>query len=385
MFMGKQKKKKNYLSMILPIVISAGVGALIGILSKTVFNDYFNTYIDNGSQSEGMIKVLGMIIIFFAGYLIHIIIHEAGHLIFGLLTGYSYVSFRIASHTLIMEEGKLKYKRFNIPGTAGQCLMMPPELKDGKYPFVIYNYGGVLMNLIVAAIEILAAVFIPAVTYPIDAILVLTAFGGILAALTNGIPMKLSGVPNDAYNVFSMVRDEEAKRGFYIQLKVNGLLTLGERLKDIPYETFKLKGNTDITNPLNTSVRLLEYGWHLDNMDFESAKQTLDSFLPDIDKIPMLFRNEINCERIFFELIGSCDKEFIDELYDKKLKNYVKASKFLIGKKRFLMAYEGFYNKNLGKAMEHYKSAKSLAKKYPIKGDAESELMIMEWIEQKLK
>jgi hypothetical protein len=383
--MGKQKSKKNYLSMLMPILISAAVGAIIGILSKTVFNDYFITYIDNGSKSEGLIKVLGLIVAFFAGYLIHIIIHEAGHLVFGLLTGYSYVSFRIASHTLIKEGGKLKYKRFNIPGTAGQCLMMPPELKEGKYSFIIYNYGGVLMNLIVAAIEILTAVFIPAVGYPLDAILVLTAFGGILAALTNGIPMKLSGVPNDAYNVLSMLRDEEAKSGFYIQLKVNGLLTLGKRLKDIPLENFKLKENTDITNPLNTSVRLLEYSWHLDNLDFESAKHTLDSFLPDMDKIPMLFRNEINCERIFFELIGSSGKEFIDELYDKKLRNYVKASKFMIAKKRFLMAYEGFYNKDQGKALEYYNSAKSLAEKYPIKGEAESELMIMEWIEQKLK
>jgi folate-dependent tRNA-U54 methylase TrmFO/GidA len=120
-------------------------------------------------------------------------------------------------------------------------------------------------------------------------------------------------------------------------------------------------------------------------MDFESAKQCVDSLLPFFDKISLIFRNEINCERIFLELIDNCDKAFIHEIYDKNLKRYIKAAKFMISKKRFLMAYEDLYNEDKNKALEHYEAAKVLASKYPIKGEADTELRIMEWVKEKLQ
>jgi hypothetical protein len=329
-----------------------------------------------------MFKFIGLLFIFIIGSLIHIVIHEAGHLIFGLMTGYSFVSFRVGSFTLIKEYGKLKHKKFNIPGTVGQCLMMPPALKDGKYPFAIYNFGGVIMNLIVSVAGILVLIFVQEVVFPLDVILVLFVAGGILTALTNGIPMKMGGVPNDAYNVLSMMKDEEARSCFYIQLRVNGLQSLGTRIKDMPFEMFKLKENSDLCNPLNTNVRLMEYNWHLDNMDLKSAKQCIDSFIPYFYKLIPLFKYEINCERMFLELVGNCDRIFIDDLYDKNLKKYIKAAKFMINKKRLLMAYEGFYNKDNNKALEYYQDTKQLAKNYSVKGAADMELMIIEQIKE---
>ena len=376
----KSKEKKKFSNVILPLVIGGVVGVVIAILSIT----YMGEHIESNNIFIEILKLYGLIIIFIVGYLIHIIIHEAGHLIFGLMTGYSFVSFRIGSFTLIKEHKKLKHKKFNIPSTAGQCLMMPPPLKHGKYPFVIYNFGGVIMNLIVSIIGILVVIFVQEITFPLNAILILTSFGGIFAALTNGIPMKIGGVPNDAYNVLSMLKDQEARDGFYIQLRVNGLLSLGTRIKDLPLEMFKLKENSDLCNPLNTAVRLMEYNWHLDNMDLESAKQCIDSFIPYLSKVAVLFRNEINCERMFLELVYNCDKNFIDDLYDKSLRKYIKAAKFMISKKRILMAYEGFYNEDKNRALKYYEDTKHLAKEYPIKGEADMELMLIDWVKEKL-
>jgi hypothetical protein len=379
----KRKNKSNISSIIMFLVIGAAIGALIGFGSITYFEDFMNEHVKSNNIFMELLKVYGLIFIFFIGYLIHIIIHEAGHLIFGLMTGYSFVSFRIGSLTLIKEDGKLKRKKFNIPGTAGQCLMMPPPLKDGKYPFVIYNFGGVIMNLIVSIASILVVVFVKEVAFPLDAILVLTSAGGIMAALTNGIPFKIGGVPNDAYNVLSMIKDEEARNGFYVQLNVYGLQTQGTRIKDMPLEMFKLSEDSDLCNPLNTSVRLMEYTYHLDNMDFDSARQSIDSFGPYIDKLAPIFKREINCERMFIELVGSCDRAFIDDLYDKNLKRYIKAAKFMLGKKRLLMAYEGFYNEDKEKALKYYEETKKLAKNCPSKGEADMELMLTEWIKLK--
>lgn len=380
----KRKDKSNIASIIMFLIIGAAVGAVIGFGSITYFENFMNEHVKSDNIFMELLKVYGLIFIFFIGYFIHIVIHEAGHLVFGLMTGYSFLSFRIGSQTLIKEDKKLKHKKFNIPGTAGQCLMMPPTLKDGKYPFVIYNFGGVIMNLIVSIASILVVFFVQEVTFPLDAILVLTSAGGILAALTNGIPFKIGGVPNDAYNVLSMIKDEEARNGFYVQLKVYGLQTQGIRIKDMPLEMFKLSDNSDLCNPLNTAVRLMEYTYHLDSMDFDSAKQCIDTFIPYINKLAPLFKREINCERMFIELVGSCDRAFIDDLYDKNLKKYIKVAKFMLGKKRLLMAYEGFYNKDKEKALKYYEETKKLAKSCPSKGGADMELMITEWIKVKL-
>jgi hypothetical protein len=379
----KRKVKSNVVSVIIFLVIGAVVGVVIGLGSITYFEDFMNGYVKSNSIFMEILKAYGLLFIFFLGFLIHIVIHEAGHLVFGLMTGYSFVSFRIGSQIFIKDDKKLKRKKFNIPGTGGQCLMMPPALKDGKYPFVIYNFGGVIMNLIVSIASILVVIFVQGVIFPLDAILVLTSAGGIMVALTNGIPFKIGGVPNDAYNVLSMLKDEEARNGFYVQLKVYALQTQGTRIKDMPLEMFKLSEDSDICNPLNTSVRLMEYTYHLDNMDFDSAKLSIDSFIPQIDKLAPLFKREINCERMFIELVGSCDRAFIDDLYDKNLKRYIKAAKFMLGKKRLLMAYEGFYNEDKEKALKYYEETKKLAKNCPSKGEADMELMLTEWIKLK--
>ena len=379
----KQKPIKKFLHIILFIVICGGIGFVIGFLSSMYLKDYIKAHIKSDNTLLTMLRVYGLVFVFFINFLLHIIIHEGGHLIFGLLTGYSFVSFRVGSHTFIKEDNKLRYKRFNLPGTGGQCLMMPPPLKTGSFPYVIYNLGGVFMNIVTSVAAILVVIFIEGIVYPVDAALFLFSLGGIFTALMNGIPMKVSGVSNDAHNVLSMLKDMEARNAFYTLLKVNGLQSQGTRIKDLPLEMFKLKEDSDLSNPLNTGFRLLEYNWYLENMDFENAKECIESLTPYLGKLLPYYKNEINCERIFLELIGNCDKAFIDDLYDASLKKYIKVAKFMLNKKRLLMAYEGFYNENKEKALEHYEAAKSLAKKYPVKGEAEMELMLMDWMKEK--
>lgn len=378
----QNKKKSKFLSGVIFLVVCGAIGAIIGILSVTYFKDFMDNYIKSDNFLLELLRYYGLILIFFLGYMIHIIIHEAGHLVFGLMTGYSFVSFRIGSFTIIKEQGEISYKKFGIPGTAGQCLMMPPDIKDGKYPFIMYNYGGGIMNLIVAGVGILLAILIEGMPILISAMLILISAGGIFAAFTNIIPLKVGGISNDGYNVISMLRDENARRGFYFQLRVNGLQSQGMRIKDMELEELKISEGSDLINPLNTSLKLMEYSWYLDNMDFDGARQCIEDFTPCMDKIIPLYRNEINCEKMFLELIGDCNKEFIDSVYDKNLRKYIKASKFMIGKKRVMMAYEIFYNNNKQKALSYYEEAIELSKKYPVKGDADMELMLVNWIKK---
>lgn len=379
----KNKFKKKLLGVSLFIIVCLLIGFILGFFSARV-SDKMIPSSENTSMLSIVLKNIYLIAIFIISFLVQIIIHEAGHLIFGLATGYTFISFRVGSLTIIKENEKLKFKRYNIPGTAGQCLMMPPKLKADKYPFVIYNFGGVLMNLILSGISILVLVLFKDIRFPLNIILLLLGLTGIIIALTNAIPFKISGIPNDAYNVKSILKDNKAKVGFYLQLRVNGLQSKGIRIKDMDYNLFKLSEDSDVSNPLNTGIKLMEYTWYLDNMDFENADGVLGSLVPYYKDLVPLFTYEINSERIFLELIGDCNKNLINRLYNKNLKKYVKTSKYMMSKIRLQMAYEAFYNEDKTKALEYYEKLKSLYNNFPNKGEAEMELMLADYIKDRI-
>ena len=94
-----------------------------------------NIYEEAGITGGGsmLYYALGMIMYFVTVYL-QIIIHECGHMVFGLMSGYKFRSIRFGSFMIVSIEGKLRFKRYSLAGTGGQCLMSPPELVDGKMP-----------------------------------------------------------------------------------------------------------------------------------------------------------------------------------------------------------------------------------------------------------
>jgi hypothetical protein len=47
----------------------------------------------------------------------------------------------------VKEGGEVKLRNLSLAGAGGQCLLIPPEIKDGKYPYVLYNFGGSITNL----------------------------------------------------------------------------------------------------------------------------------------------------------------------------------------------------------------------------------------------
>lgn len=80
------------------------------------------------------------------GLLLTVTVHELGHLIFGLASGYRFLSLTVFGMTVLNINGKLRLtcrERF----VYGQCLMYP--LKEDADPKLLIS-GGVIMNLCAA-------------------------------------------------------------------------------------------------------------------------------------------------------------------------------------------------------------------------------------------
>ena len=145
--MSQEKKKFPWKTILIICAMLAigfcaglGIGEVLGPLIKELPKEQF------------FAGLIGAYVWLLVANFLQTVIHEAGHLVFGLMSGYQYCSFRIGSFMWIKQDGKMRVKRFSLAGTGGQCLMAPPDLVDGKMPYVLYNMGGCLANLIVSVI-----------------------------------------------------------------------------------------------------------------------------------------------------------------------------------------------------------------------------------------
>lgn len=362
--MKKKSKKINFNNLIL-MILSAITGFIVGPLGI------------KNLQIEGeFLKIIVSILIIITSLYIHIIIHEGGHYIFGRLTNYKFVSFRIGSLTLVKEE-KFKIKLFNIKGTAGQCLMEPPEYNE-DFPYFLYNLGGGLLNIIVSLMMITIVIFNKNLGNLL-AVLSIFSLTGFYIGLTNLIPLKLSGISNDGNNIMSIKKSNEAKYSFFIQLKVNSLLTKGTRIKDMPLAWFERIENLDTNNPISLSRAILRGNYYQDKGELSKAKEIYEDLLKN-ENILGLYKNEIVCELIFCEIMTNCDLDKINQLYNKNIKSYVEQSKHIIGKRRLLYVYELLINKDEGKAEKYRKDFNKLIRTYPYRGEIESEIELMNLI-----
>lgn len=350
------------------------IGALLGVLSARG-----SIKMDIGSQEPYMWVVL--LVGFYVGYLVQIIIHEAGHLICGLMSGYQFVSFRIGSFTLIKEAGKFKMKKYKIQGTAGQCLLMPPEKKVEEVPYRLYHLGGILANTLATLplIVIYGSVQLPKA---VSMILIIGISIGIICIMANGIPMKISGIANDGYNLMSLRRDKIARTSIYHSLRINGLQNEGMRLKEMPKEWFTLPKEADLNNPLNECIKIFEGNRYMDALDFNGAKQVYEEILEKADDILPIYKIEVQSELALIAILGENRKEEVEVLLTKEVKKYMKAIKKMIDKKPLEYAYALYVKKDKEEAQKIWEDTMKLMHTYPNKGVIKSILELLEYIKQ---
>lgn len=369
--MGANKAVK-LLKKIVPILLLIILGGIIGILCIIISKL-------SGVDKLNMFYIIFILISLIVSFILQIILHEAGHLVFGLLSGYEFISFRIFSLTIVKENGKFARKKFNIEGTGGQCLMMPKAENSEECPYILYNLGGVLMNIIIGALCIGVFMLFP-VPKLIKIFLMTIAISGIIIFITNGIPMKINGLANDGYNIISIGKDKTIRRCFYLQLKVNGLVYKGMRIKDMPFEWFILPDGVDLNNPIITHIKILEANYYHDKLEFSKAKECYEDLLDNAKNILEIYKYEIQCELLFYEIIGERREGVINRLYTQELKRYIKVTDCYITRKRLMYSYSLLVEKDIEKANKLLEEIEVIKKTYPAKGEIKSEIEIINFI-----
>ena len=363
----KKNKNKGKLKRLIPTMGFMLLGGICGML-MVLYGGLFD-------YESGEISLSSFAVMFVAMYIaiyLQIAVHEAGHLVFGLATGYEFCSYRLGKIILIKQGEKLALKRYSLAGTGGQCLMSPPEIKDGKMPVVLYNLGGSIMNLFAAAVSVILFLILRDAPV-VSTIFLMSAVIGVFFAALNGIPMRLGAVDNDGYNAISIRKNEKSMRSFYIQLKLITELSKGKRLKDMPSEWFTVPSDEEMKNSMVATIGVLCCNRLMDSQSFTEAQDLMEHFLSIDSGIVGVQKNLLLCDILYCELTGENRKDKIDEILTKDMKKILKARVNNPSALRTQYAYALINQKDEKKTEKIKKRFDKIIASYPYSGEAQSE------------
>lgn len=231
--MKKQKKPRTRGS-----VIGFALGAALGLAFCAGSLGRFGDWLLELPLGAYLACLLGgFAVCFVPATLIQTVVHEGGHLVCGLASGYGFRSFRVGGLLWSRQNGRLKLSRLQVPGTAGQCLLAPPApAADGSYPYRLYLAGGVLANLLTGLLCLWPALTVQ--NYWLAMFWLGLAVLGLGMAVQNGLPVHMARVCTDGYNFYRMAKNADARRAVWLQLAYVAALADGCRMSELPEEWF---------------------------------------------------------------------------------------------------------------------------------------------------
>ena len=373
--MGKEKKKRIKIPMAIIVMLFVGLvcGSVMTFVGAIAFKD-----------NVGFMSFVVEIAFFVVAYFIHLVIHELGHLIAGLITGYGFSSFRVLNLMFIKEGGKIKVKKQSLAGTGGQCLMIPPKLNDGDYPVILYNLGGVIMNMIITLVSVgLALVFIdiPIVFFVCS----IMALSGLIVALTNGIPLKMGMINNDGSNARELYKNKEAKIAFHNQFTIIAQTSLGIRLKDMSEELFLMPSESGMQNSISVSSAVFLENRLMDEKRYDEALELINKLIRGNNALIGLYRSLLVADKITILLLKREGLNIAKAYYcSAEYTAFKKQMASNISVLRTDYAYLLLCEQNKDEALKVLSKFEERAKVHPYKPDVESEGELISLIDAKV-
>lgn len=376
----------NNMKNILKMVLSLLIGALIGIAAVGVLvfvlegRDGMVDVVDKACELplvDFVVPILHSFAAMLVAFVLHLILHEGGHLLMGLATGYRFSSFRIASIAFVRKDGQIRVRRYKLAGTGGQCLMLPPEMPVEQVPFFWYNAGGVIMNVVFALFPLVLLMKCNLTVWWSSWCIMMVIVGLSLAVL-NGIPMRLGGMQNDGMNILILFRTPEKRKDFVRQLQIAVTATEGKRVSEMPAEWFDCDSVDDYRELLRLASRLNHQARLIDEGRFLEAHASVEDLLKHFNELPQIVQLELAGEYIFTECLTEGRKEVIEKYWTKKQSNYVKTSaRFSSSKQRILFSYALYAEKDIDKAQKIYRDTLARQNEYLVAGEVCGDLALM--------
>ena len=358
--------KNKIIQGVLQLIGIMFVGAIIGYAVGKIVGD---TLARVDTPNIILLLIAGVI-----AFILHIIVHEAGHLFFGFLSGYKFISFRVFDFKIIKDEnGKLKIRYERLAGTGGQCLMRAPEYVEGKFKYKLYLLGGVIFNIV---LSIVSWLILPSYYTFLFALI------GFTLAFLNLIPTGF----NDGMTFYHASKDETTRFVLYLQLEYVYYQSIGKNLLIEQPEIVEKINSLEITNTnyLTDSLEFikldgLEYFFEFNTLYNEARKLYVerDNLLP-VYKVELM--------ALLVKLISLMNPE--DELLEEIMKDKTLLARLKQKNpqtKNILATYEYGVKLDDEKALGLITEARKLKSKAPNLYVQNLEMKYCDYLEEKIQ
>ncbi|GAA4067184.1 M50 family metallopeptidase [Amphibacillus indicireducens] len=356
--------KKKMIFYILFLIGCAGIGFVGG---------YFlaNTEIAvDLSIQQLIISFLILIIVQF----IAVNIHEFGHFLVGKILGYRLLMYQIGLLAFTYENGKMKFQFKRAKGFAGLCAMIPPmgtNMLDKKHVF--YYAGGIIINVVTGLLALIGLPFISNLYGQI--FIAIFSFISIVLGLANLVPYKTAGNHfSDGKFIVGILKQSPSVKSMLTIQNTFTQLAGGIRPKDLLIDTDQLLNQDDPT------LLLLQYYQALDHNDQEQFIQLIEKIIDQIGHVP-----SVSLPGFYYEILTagilSERTEWIETYYPLAEKS-LNQDQDLNGAR--VKAYYAWHQGDFERVQQQIDHAKTVAPKFPIRGQAEMELMLINNLQEKL-
>lgn len=319
-----KNKKFQKLLIFINILITIVGAIIVGVLQRKEVDRSF------------IIDLVYFYIFFIISFFIGVIMHELGHLIGGLLSGYRFVFFRVGSFCLVKyEDFGYKIKKLYMPGTLGQCIMRPPEKNKDNYPFLLYNLGGVIMNIILSSLGYIIYAFSS------DNMLRYFCLIFILVNFTIFFMNISPIIGTDGYNILEIKQSIEYKRLFWEALTLDYMkFNDNPNVEKFEFSVYPEEGS------LVQYVDLANMTKHIYDSDYEKYYELYNKFIRR-DGLHPFYKSVANIDKVYVDLITGDKDVSLDELYkEKDTKAIIKGLKKSTQMKRLELVYQELIEKD---------------------------------------
>lgn len=304
-------KKEDIASFIVYLLMIA----LALILGFTLIRSTFSSI-----RSLPMNSFLFAFLIILAGLVINAFGLEIGHVLGGLIGGYSIVSFNVFGLCFYKKEGKTKFGFKSFDGLTGETILAPKSEKANPKAYVWLPLLMYLIELIVCIV--LYSVGIEKVNengspLPMLALIsvILIAISSMIA-LYNFVPVRLDSM-TDGYRL-TLISKKVNVEAYNELMRVENLQREGKEVDNVKV----FEEVTDFT----ASMNLMTVYNYLSKKEYQEAMKLIDMMTVEPEKISRTTYNRLMAQKLYIKILTEPIEEvrkYYDEQIDDKLRRFI--------------------------------------------------------------
>lgn len=336
------------------------------ILGFTLIRSTFSSI-----RSLPMNSFLFAFLIILVGLAVNALGLEVGHVLGGLLGGYSIVSFNVFGLCFYKKEGKTKFGFKSFDGLTGETILAPKSDKANPKAYVWLPLFMYLIELIVCIV--LYSLGIEKVNengspLPMLALIsvIFIAISSMIA-LYNFVPVRLDSM-TDGYRL-TLISKKVNIEAYNELMRVENLQREGK-------EVDKIKVFEEVTD-FTASMNLMTVYNYLSKKDYQEATKLIDMMTVEPEKISRTTYCRLMAQKLYIKILTEpIDdvRKYYDEQIDDKLRRFISNDMSMESLRAYVLI-AGVLDESVGEVeYANSKKAKALKRSLPSRAKIEEQL-----------